>query len=397
MNAPSPWFTPAQRRIVAAGVTALAVVALVGALLLLLRSVGLALRSIRHVLAPPIVAMVVALVFQPYYGWLKRHLRHSAPLAVLAFFVTALVPMAALLTLLLTMLYAQAVDLIGHLPQLWTSAIEFFETRRGSLGAWAEGLGLDTDPAALLARHKETLTQWAAALGDAALSAGAGVAGYLSAVVNWFVMPIYLAFFLTAPPAGGRVFERLLPFISDRPRRLIGRLADEFMNILASFFRGQMLIAGIQALLFAAGFALVGLRAGLLIGLCLGLMNIIPYLGNVVGLAIALPVALFQENGGWGRVALTLAVFAAVQSLEGYVLTPRIMGRRTGLHPVLVIFSFFFWGALLDGLLGVLLAIPLSAFFTSVWRIVRETLDEALPAAPRSGIGDGAGRADGPA
>jgi predicted PurR-regulated permease PerM len=146
----------------------------------------------------------------------------------------------------------------------------------------------------------------------------------------------------------------------------------EFVNIVVAFFRGQLIIAFLQGVLFALGFSLVGLRYGLVLGLALGFLNVIPYLGSMLGLAISLPLALFQPRGGLHLLAAVLAVFVVVQLVEGYVLTPRVMGDRTGLHPVAIIVSVFFWGSALGGILGMILGIPLSAFLVVFWRLARD-------------------------
>ena len=142
--------------------------------------------------------------------------------------------------------------------------------------------------------------------------------------------------------------------------------------MVVSFFRGQLIVAFLQGLLFAVGFSLVGLRYGFVLGLVLGFLNIIPYLGSIVGLSVALPLALFQNGGGWLLVAWVLGVFAVVQLIEGYLLTPKIMGDRTGLHPVAIIVAIFFWGSALNGILGMILAIPLTAFLVVAWRLAKD-------------------------
>jgi predicted PurR-regulated permease PerM len=139
-----------------------------------------------------------------------------------------------------------------------------------------------------------------------------------------------------------------------------------------AFFRGQLIIAFLQGVLFAVGFSLAGLRYGFVIGLGLGFLNIIPYLGSIVGLSIALPVAYFQEGGGGDTLLWVLGVFAVVQLIEGYVLTPKIMGNRTGLHFMAIIVAVFFWGVALGGILGMILAIPLTAFLVSFWHLAKE-------------------------
>ena len=95
------------------------------------------------------------------------------------------------------------------------------------------------------------------------------------------------------------------------------------------------------------------------------------YLGTTIGLAVTIPLAFFQPGGSFGLVGLVLLVKLVVQNIEGWFLTPRIMGHRTGLHPVAIIVAIFFWGTALRGILGMILAIPLTAFFVTAWRFVK--------------------------
>ena len=126
-----------------------------------------------------------------------------------------------------------------------------------------------------------------------------------------------------------------------------------------------------MGILMGIGFQLVGLKSGFFIGLTIGMLNLIPYLGSILGVSVSLPLAYFQPDGGWLVLILVIAVMIAVQLIEGWILTPKIMGDQTGLHPVMIIFSVFFWGIALNGLLGMILAIPLSAFIVTFWRLAR--------------------------
>ncbi|TAG28095.1 MAG: AI-2E family transporter, partial [Verrucomicrobia bacterium] len=148
-------------------------------------------------------------------------------------------------------------------------------------------------------------------------------------------------------------------------------LLREFIAIVVSFFRGQLIIGLIMGVLLAIGFSIIGLKFGLFIGLVLGVLNIVPYLGTIIGLSIAFPLAFFQPGGGMELVGFVLLVFCIVQTIEGWYLTPKIMGDRTGLHPVAIIVAIFFWGTALGGILGMVLAIPLTAFFVTAWRLVK--------------------------
>ena len=123
--------------------------------------------------------------------------------------------------------------------------------------------------------------------------------------------------------------------------------------------------------MYGTGFALVGLPYGFLIGFALGVMNLVPFLGSVVCLPIALPAAYFMEGGSTTRLCLVLAVWLAGQLLDGYFITPRIQGNKTGLGYAGVIFSFFFWATVFGPLMGMLFAIPLSAFCVVLWRAVK--------------------------
>ena len=183
------------------------------------------------------------------------------------------------------------------------------------------------------------------------------------------MFPIYFSFFLMADTGSITNLERYLPFLKTETRKDVVYLFTEFVNILVAFFRGQLVIASLQGLLFAVGFSFAGLKYGAVIGITLGFLNIVPYLGNIIGLGTALPLAFFQAGGGWSRVVAVLVVFAIVQAIEGYLLTPKIMGDRTGLHPVVIIIAIFFWGSALGGISGMILAIPLTAFLVVFWRL----------------------------
>jgi predicted PurR-regulated permease PerM len=194
----------------------------------------------------------------------------------------------------------------------------------------------------------------------------------MAGLFAWAVLPLYLAFFLMAKPFEPKQVSEFLPFLKKETREDVIYLFDQFIGILLTFFRGQIIIALAQGGLFALGFALIGFPYSIVVGMTLGLLNIIPYLGSIVGLGVALPLAYFGDDGGISRVALALVVFGAVQTIEGYLLTPRIMGKRTGLHPALIIFAVFFWGVALGGILGMMLAIPLTAFAVVFWRLLKK-------------------------
>jgi predicted PurR-regulated permease PerM len=186
------------------------------------------------------------------------------------------------------------------------------------------------------------------------------------------IIPIYLFFMLESRRSLVLDIREQLSFIREDWREDIIFLAKEFVDSVVSFFRGQIIIAFIMGVLLAIGFVLIGLNFAILLGLAIGFLNIIPYLGSIIGLSIALPLAYFQKDGGGIDLLLfSVGVFVVVQMIEGYLLTPRIMGKTTGLHPMVIIIAIFFWGTALNGLLGMILAIPLTAFFVVAWRLAK--------------------------
>jgi len=368
---PVEW-TARERRIVGVAVTMLALAVIVGCAGGLVWLAARFFRAFGHVFLPLAVAGVAALVVQPYFVWLRTRLRLPAPLAIVALFLSVAVPLAAVGYFVGSLLAAQLADLVSKLPGWWNEATLLIERR------WPELIRfLDEHPLGRLLRssvegQRQALSEGLQFLGGRAMTAGAGLLASVGALLPWFVTPVYFVFFLVGTPTSVGAFEGHLPFLKPETRRDVLFLAREFVSILVAFFRGQLLIAALQGVLFAIGFTVVGLPYGLVFGVLLGLLNVIPYLGNMIGLAITVPLALFCAAGGTRLLVSTLVVFVVVQIVEGYVLTPRIQGERTGLHPLAIIVAIFFWGSALGGILGMVLAIPLTAFLVVLWRLARE-------------------------
>ena len=196
----------------------------------------------------------------------------------------------------------------------------------------------------------------------------------IAAVTAFAVTPIYLFYLLKGNYNFLQKLESNLPFLSPSMRDDIIFFVRKFTEILTSFFRGQLVIAVIMGLLYGTGLTIAGVKFGFLLGIFAGFLNIVPYLGTIIGLSTILPTAFFQTDGGLILAAVALAIFIAVQMLEGYVLTPKIMGDRTGLHPTVIIFAVFFWGVAFGGILGMIMAIPLTAFIVTVWMRIMEKL-----------------------
>jgi predicted PurR-regulated permease PerM len=361
-----------QKKIVSGGITVLSVAVILTAVAFLFWVLVLFGRTFSNVFLPVAVAGVAAMVFRPYFDWLRARLGGHDTLALIALFLSALIPLGALLWFFGGLLLGQLSDMISSLPPLWTRVQGWIQEQWPPVVRFFEENPLGQKLRSALAGQGEVLARGVEAVGGAALSAGADIVRGITGMLGWVVTPVYFAFLLVAR---GRPLDQLednLPFLKPETRKDAIFLVNQFVEILVSFFRGQLLIGLIQGVLYGIGFTLVGLRYGMVLGLLLGFLNIVPYLGSMVGLGTTLPLAWFQEGGGATTVGLVLLVFVIVQLVEGYLLTPKIMGDRTGLHPMVIMVAIFFWGSALGGIMGMILAIPLTAFLVVFWRLAKE-------------------------
>ena len=364
-------FSTRQKQTIATALTILSALVILGTLAGIAWLVAIFFRRFSLVILPVVVAGVSALVVNPYYDALVKRLRHPA-LALVAIFVSVLIPLVAFGWFFGDLLVEQTRDLLVKAPQWIDSIVGKAETQWPEFKTFLDDHQvLDRIKAAIEENAAQLITKLGLVSGKA-LGLLKIIFASVGIVFAWAVLPVYFGFFLMMDSIGKDDIERFFPFLKSETRLDVIFLLQEFVNIVVTFFRGQLLIALLQGLLFALGFSLVGLKYGFILGLVLGFLNIIPYLGSIVGLGVAIPLGFLQSEGGLMRVVAVLVVFTVVQMIEGYLLTPRIMGDRTGLHPMVIIFAIFFWGSALGGIGGMILAIPLTAFGVVLWRLARE-------------------------
>lgn len=382
----TPLLTPTQRRLVG---NALAFAAVIGTLALIifsLRMVGVVVQEFSGVIWPIATAGILALILQPFVGMLERRLKLRRLSAVIILYGLVLLATAGIVLAVAPAVIGQIIDFFNYVPTLWQHVVTWAESHfpewLATFRKYSDVPAVKNALAALTAQAQDFATHIVPSLKQA----GAGLFGLFGVVASLAIIPVYLFFFLMADSRDPtrRIADHLV-FLRPNHRDDVVFLAREFIGIVVAFFRGQLLIGLIMGVLLAIGFSLAGLRFGLALGVIIGLLNIIPYLGSILGLSVVLPLALLQPEGGLWLVGACLGVFIAVQAIEGWFLTPRIMGQQTGLHPVAIIFAVFFWGEAFGGVLGMLLAVPLTAFFVTAWRLVRRKYFAASPEA-RAGV-----------
>ena len=369
---------PRQRTALAAAITIVSGIIIVGALLSLGWVLSQFLRRFSNVFLPLAVAGMMGMMLAPYAQWLRRKLKFPAVLAVATVFLSMLLPIVGFAWFFGAVIVDQFSDMATRFPAWRESMAIELQTRWPAMQQFLESNPWGQRIQEALEAQQETVLTGLRDISIRAMTAGAGVLGFLGTLAGWAVLPVYLAYFLIAGARVPKDLDRFFPFLKPRTRKDVVYLINEFVSILVAFFRGQFVIAFMQGLLFAIGFSVIGLRYGFVLGFLLGFLNVIPYLGSIIGLGICLPLAWFQQDGGLLLFGLVLLVFVIVQSIEGYLLTPRIMGNQTGLHPMAIIVALFFWGTALQGILGMILAIPLTAFLVVFWRLARQRYIQEL-------------------
>ena len=353
-------FSESQRRAVASGLTALSAAIVLAFVSVVAWGALKALSFASPALVPVILGFFLSLFFKPYY-LLWRKIVRNPTLALLVMLSTVFVPLGIVVWHAGSLIVDQALNLMKQGPELANHVLQWFRGTFPRLDTLLHEVGVQYEDVGYI------YTTY----GPSALKAGAGALKCLRGVFSVLVSLIFFVFFLMTPARRGGAIVDHMPFLKPETRDFVGAQIDAFVDILVSFFQRQTVICLIEGVMYGTGFWLVGLPYGFLIGFALGVINLVPLLGSIICLPIALPLAYFTAGGSLTRLVMVLAVWLSGQFLDGYLITPRIQGNKTGLGYAGGIFSFFFWATVLGPLLGMLLAIPLSAFCVVLWRAVK--------------------------
>jgi predicted PurR-regulated permease PerM len=330
------------------------------------------------VLTPFAVAALLAWLGDPLVDRLERR-RLSRGAAVALVFAAMTLALVLASVALVPLLERQIARLIEKLPQgvAWAN---------GVILPWVEantGMAVDRfDPGRLIDMVK---AHWQQAGGIASTvlgkvtSSGLAIVGFLGTLA---LLPVVTFYFMRD---WDTMVARVRALLPRHVEPTVSRLARDSDAVLAAFLRGQLAVMVLLGLFYSIGLWLVGVDLALLIGMIAGLVSFVPYLGVIVGGGMALIAAAIQFQD-FLHPLLVLGVFVLGQLLEGFVLTPKIVGDSVGLHPVAVIFAILAGGTLF-GFLGVLLALPVAAVGMVLLREAhRRYLASALYGAPAQAI-----------
>jgi len=415
MDAPdeSAYPTSQQRRILWNALTALAVTALLGVAALVFYGFISFLSWSYPILLPIGLALIIALFLEPFVAFVQKRgmQRGTATLLVcllaavgfLLFWAYLVPPLVTQASGFFNSLPATINDGLTKLQATMTSPSEVkpdtasvsvppLETNQASAlspetNSMAFSLPATNQPPALpstlvppkdlpLGSNHSEIQNWLKAnlpallqrlennLGELAYSALGPVGQAFGFILGFGFVPIYVYYFLADQEQIAGHWHELVPLRRSRLRDEVVSVLAEINASLVSYFRGQIIVAACNGLLTVIGLWLIGVPYSLVLGIITGALSIVPFLGIIASIIPALLLGFLSAKSDptlqWLRPLLVVGVFAGVQLCESMFITPRVQSHSTGLHPLIIILGILFWSLLLPGLLGPIVAVPLT-------------------------------------
>lgn len=316
----------------------------------------LLLYLLSDVILPFLLGGALAYVLDPLADRLQRAGLSRAIATTIIMLVGALFFVVFMLLVIPTLIN-QAIGLVQTAPDLFARLQAFVVERFPELLDQNSTLRSSLDQIGELIKSKG---------GEFVQTVVTSAAGLVNTVVLIVLVPV-ITFYLLLD--WDRMIARIDSLLPREHAPTLRRLAAEIDLTLASFIRGQGLVCLILGTYYALALAVVGLNFGMIIGAVAGALTFIPYVGALVGGALALGMALYQFWGEWWLILIVYAIFQSGQMVEGNILTPKLVGESVGLHPVWLLFALSAFGALF-GFVGLLVAVPVAAMIGVISRFL---------------------------
>jgi len=306
-----------------------------------------------EIFTPFLAAFILAYALRPVCLWLERH-RIPRALAALLSMLIGLGLIFFVFSLLISLLKYEIPLIKSQLPE-WIANTQTW------LGPKLAELHMNIDWSTLKASVTHKITEHINDNADALVnstintvlvSGSSVIAGFVNAVLIIFVM-----FYLLID--WDHFFALIKKIVPVRAQDTVYHLAMHTDGLLSQYLRGMLIVISIMSIFYSAGLSLIGVKGAAALGVFTAIMIVIPYVGITIGLTLSTLSALLQFGPG-PEILGVLILFGLGQFIEGFFLTPRLVGERIGLHPVGVLFALLFFGKLF-GFFGVLLALPISA------------------------------------
>ena len=383
MTIPPP--TEKQAKILWASFTALAIGILITLTAMLMIGVGWIANALSSVLIPLAIAGIIAYLLDPVVDWCHKKRRMKRHNAIILVFIIAILLVGGLLASIVPALVDEATKLKTEFPkkakvfqQKVNSLVQTNTTNTSNntpnnnfllnLPKWAKSVGLTNEKAGEFGVVAvSNVSSWLLEQ----LKKITKIFGFLAGLA---LVPVYVFYFLLEKRAIKSNWKDYLPVRKSKIKDEIVFVLHSINECLIVFFRSQVLVAMCVGALLTIGFLALGLEYAILLGVMAGILGIIPYLGVALSIipAFILSMVQFVPTDGWLYPILILIWFVAVQAMEGLFISPKIIGDRVGLHPLTIIVAVMVGTTLLGGIVGGVLAIPLTAalrtlMFRYVW------------------------------
>ena len=370
--------TPFQKKMFWSAITALSFVAIGAVVTLLGWLIFNAMWYLQPILVPVAIAAILAYLLDPVVVWLERR-RLSRTMSVITVFSVSIAMVAGILIYIIPAVGTQGQQLATRMPEYVERSQALIDQtvdnvkRLAALPIFHRSENQVTSApfnGYLATAVDEGIAWLQTKLPDIAVAAGrflqrslGGFLGVFGFLLSLILVPIFLFFFLKEGHSIAQNWSKYLPLRASPLKSEIVSLLNEINNYLINFFRGQLLVSLIDGLLIGLSLLIfVRLEFSLLIGLMVGLLGLIPYLGMMICWIPAVIIAAAQFGDWWHPVLVTI-IFIAANNIDGMIIAPKVVGESVGLHPLTVIISVLGWSLILGGLLGALLAVPLTATF----------------------------------
>lgn len=338
---------------------------------------------LRGALLPFLVAWIVAYMLNPLVVYNKRVFKLKGRVIAIALtFLEVLVTLALLAVLVLPSI----IDEIGVMRRLLSDYVYHSSNLPFVPQAVHDFIRQNVDftqLSTLLSRE-----QWLSVIEESFSGAWGFITGSVGEIINivsWLIVLLYIVFILLDYDKILVGFQRMIP---QRYRPTVVSIVSDVEVSMNRYFRGQALVAGLVGILFSIGFLIVGLPLAIVLGLFIGVLNMVPYL-QLVGLipTVLLCLVSASETGTnfWLLFGACILVFIVVQLIEDIFIVPRVMGKVTGLNPAIILLSLSIWGTLL-GFVGMIIALPLTTLCLSYYEryVIGDEAKSTPPASPDS-------------
>ncbi len=372
LNPPNPF----QKRTLWKAITGISMAIIAVLLVSAVTILGKILSVLQPVLVPLAIAAILSYLLAPIVNWTRkrflRNVKNSRTWAILIVFtVTSIVALLVALAIIipasheLSRLFDKKAEIIENAQKQLTEFNIGIASLEDKFGTPNKDSSSSDDPETGESQLWNKFIQWAnspettTSLINFVGKAANGFIGILGYLVGFFLIPVYLFFFLRDSAFIERYWDKYIPLKDSSFKDEIVSVVKEINVYLAAYFRGQVVVSFIDGALTGVILMILGLDYALVIGVSLAILGVIPFVGFILTAIPALLIALAQSDGP--SAIIVLAVFIAVQQFDGLVIQPKIVGESVGLHALTVIFSVLCWSLVIGGILGALLAVPLTA------------------------------------